>query len=108
MPLKSKLDDIALLRTCRDAMATYEPVFRSSAKALEQRGELDFEQMRHQIRSAWFVMRNSGMTQYEIWHHLTDWIDEQTRIDTYACGIVVAFMIQICDLFTPRTVAVSA
>ena len=48
------------------------------------------------------------MSQYDIWQRLTAWIHEHTEVDRYACGVVVAFMIQICDLFTPRTVAVSA
>lgn len=101
VPLQRKLDDAALVRACRDAMATYEPVVRNAAKTLEATGKLDFDLMRHQIRSAWFVMRSSAMSQYEIWRRITDWVHSQTRVDPYACGIVVAFMIQICDLFTP-------
>lgn len=106
--LAKKLDDMALLRQAKDAMATYEPVVRNAAKSLEAQGLLDFEQMRHQIKCAWFVLRDSGLSQYEIWQRLTSWIHEHTRVDQYACGVVVAFMIQICDLFTPKPVAVSA
>lgn len=101
LPLTEKLDDRTLLRSCRDAMATYEPVVREAAKSLESSGELDFDLMRHQIRSAWFVMRKTGMPQYEIWTRLTSWIHDKTHVDAYACGIVVSFMIQICDLFSP-------
>lgn len=64
--------------------------------------------MRRQIQSAWDVLDDSGMSQYDIWQRLTAWIHEHTEVDRYACGIVVAFMIQICDLFTPRQVTVSA
>lgn len=71
LPLTEKLDDRALLRSCRDAMATYEPVVREAAKSLESSGELDFDLMRQQIRRAWFVMRKTGMPQYEIWTRLT-------------------------------------
>lgn len=106
--LTKKLDDMALLRQCRDAMATYKSVVRNAAKALEAKGQLDFEVVRHQIRSAWFVMRDSGMSQYEIWQRLTAWIHEHTRVDEYACGIVVSFMIQTCDLFKPRALAANA
>lgn len=106
--LKEKIDDMALLRLCFDAMATYEPVVRNSAMALEAQGDFKFSKMRRQIQSAWDVLDESGMSQYDIWQRLTAWIHEHTEVDRYACGVVVAFMIQICDLFTPRTVAVSA
>ena len=99
---------MALLRLCFDAMATYEPVVRNTAKALEAQGDFKFSKMRRQIQSAWDVLDDSGMSQYDIWQRLTAWIHEHTEVDRYACGVVVAFMIQICDLFTPRTVAVSA
>ncbi|QCL06844.1 ABC-three component system protein [Corynebacterium pseudotuberculosis] len=106
--LKEKIDDMALLRLCFDAMATYEPVVRNSAMALEAQGDFKFSKMRRQIQSAWDVLDDSGMSQYDIWQRLTAWIHEHTEVDRYASGVVVAFMIQIGDLFTPRTVAVSA
>lgn len=99
--LRHKLDDAVSLRTCRDTMASYAPKVRNEAKALESSGQFDFDLLRHQIRSAWFVTRTNGMTQYEIWRRLTERIDEKTNVDSYACGIVVAFLIQICDLLTP-------
>lgn len=105
--LAKKLDDSALLRQCKDAMATYDAVVRNAAKSLEAQGLLDFDEMRHQIRSAWFVMRNSGMSQYDIWRRLAAWIHEHTRVDEYVCGIIVSFMIQICDVFKPRESVVS-
>lgn len=106
--LQKKIDDMALLRLCFDAMATYEPVVRNSAKVLEAQGDFKFSKMRRQIQSAWDVLDDSGMSQFEIWQRLIEWIHGYTHVDRYACGVVVAFMIQICDLFTPRTVAVSA
>ena len=106
--LKSELDDRALLRQCFGAMATYAPVVRAAAKSLEAKGQLDFELMRHQIKSAWLVMRDVGLSQYGIWQRLTAWIHEYTEVDRYVCGVVVVFMIQICDLFTPKPMAVSA
>lgn len=106
--LKEKIDDMALLRLCFEAMVTYEPVVRNTAMALEAQGDFKFSKMRRQIQSAWDVLDDSGMSQYDIWQRLTAWIHEHTHVDRYACGVVVAFMIQICDLFTPRTVAVSA
>lgn len=108
MTLQQKIDDMALLRLCFDAMATYEPVVRNTAKALEAQGDFKFSKMRRQIQSAWDVLDDSGMSQYDIWQRLTAWIHEHTEVDRYACGVVVAFMIQICDLFTPRQVTVSA
>ncbi|TRX47074.1 hypothetical protein FNY88_10840 [Corynebacterium guaraldiae] len=108
MTLQQKIDDMALLRLCFDAMATYEPVVRNTAKALEAQGDFKFSRMRRQIQSAWDVLEDSGMSQFAMWQRLTDWIHENTKVDQYACGVVVAFMIQICDLFTLRPTAVSA
>ena len=100
--LQEKLDDNALIRSCRDSMAIYEKFVRKAAQTLDRSGELDFELMRHQIVSAWFAMRGSNMSQYQIARRLSEWIDERTKIDPYACQVVVAFMIQICDLFAPK------
>lgn len=101
LTLRCKLDDLALVRACCDAMATYETVVRNTCMSLEQSGDFHFDQMRNQIRAAWFVLRDNGLSQHEIYCRLIDWIDGRTHVDNYACRIVVAFMIQICDLFTP-------
>ncbi|MBM7051023.1 ABC-three component system protein [Rothia sp. ZJ1223] len=104
LPLQEKLDDASLIRSCRDSMALYEKYVRKEAQTLDSSGALDFELMRHQIVSAWFTMRNSGMSQYQIAQRLSQWIDERTNIGPYACQVLVAFMIQICDLFAPKKV----
>lgn len=105
VPLQQKLREKDLLRYCKDAMATYEQVIRTAAKSLEQEGKLDYQQMRHQIKSAWFVMRKKSLSQFDIWERLTAWVHEKTQVDRYACGIVIAYLIQICDVFEPLEVA---
>lgn len=98
--LKSKIVDRGLLRQCLDLMTLYENFVREEAKALENSGEFDFELMRQQIRSAWFTMRKTNISQEETFERLTKWIQDNTGEDRYACGVVVAFMIQICEVFS--------
>lgn len=59
-----------------------------------------------QISSAWYVMRDKGLTQDKVWNQLTAWVDENTKVDTYAAGIVVTFMIQICEVFKRSKAAI--
>ncbi len=102
MAMKVKLDDAQLVRRVRDHMTIYESVVREKAKALEEAGQLDFERMRDDIWGAWHVLVRQGLSKDEIWARLTDWIHRHTEIDEYACGIVVSFLTQICELFKPR------
>ncbi len=99
--LAKKIEDSGLLRRCRDLMTNYEHVVRAHCKALVASGELDFDQMCGQIRSAWHVMRNKGLEQDQVWNQLTAWVHQHTKVDEYAAGIVVTFMVQICEVFVP-------
>lgn len=102
MPLQAKLADTKLVRRVRDHMSIYETRVRENAKALQEEGKLDFERMRDDIWGAWRVLAEAGLSQDEIWTRLTAWIDQHTNIDDYACGVVVSFLTQICELFKPR------
>lgn len=102
MPMQAKLDDVKLVRRVRDHMSIYESVVREKAKSLEEAGKLDFERMRDDIWGAWRVLVDVGLSQDEVWARLTEWIDQHTQIDEYACGVVVSFLTQICELFKPR------
>lgn len=101
MPMQAKLDDVKLVRRVRDHMSIYESVVWEKAKALEEAGKLDFERMRDDIWGAWRVLVDAGLSQDEVWARLTEWIDQHTQVDEYACGVVVSFMTQICELFKP-------
>lgn len=57
--------------------------------------------MRDDIWGAWRVLVDAGLSQDEVWAHLTEWIDQHTQVDEYACGVVVSFLTQICELFKP-------
>ncbi|XCB30435.1 ABC-three component system protein [Arcanobacterium hippocoleae] len=102
MPMQEKLDDTRLVRRVRDHMSIYESVVREKAKSLEEVGKLDFERMRDDIWGAWRVLVDAGLSQDEIWSRLTEWIHRHTNVDEYACGVVVSFLTQICELFKPR------
>lgn len=102
MPMQAKLADTKLVRRVRDHMSIYETRVREKAKALQEEGKLDFERMRDDIWGAWRVLAEAGLSQDEIWTRLTAWIDQHTNIDDYACGVVVSFLTQICELFKPR------
>lgn len=102
MPMQDKLADKKLVRRVRDHMSIYETRVRETAKALQEEGKLDFERMRDDIWGAWRVLADAGLSQDEIWTRLTAWIDQHTNIDNYACGVVVSFLTQICELFKPR------
>lgn len=103
-PLREKITGSSLLIQCRNSMVFYEHHVREQAKALEETGELDFDLMCHQIRSAWFAMRREEATQKAVWQRLTRWVHERTDEDLYACEVLVAFMIQICEVFSARKV----
>lgn len=102
MPMKAKLADTKLVRRVRDHMSIYETRVRETAKTLQEAGQLDFERMRDDIWGAWRVLADTGLSQDEIWTRLTAWIHQHTNIDDYACGVVVSFLTQICELFKPR------
>lgn len=102
MPMQDKLDDKKLVRRVRDHMSIYEIRVRETAKTFQEEGKLDFERMRDDVWGAWRVLADAGLSQDEIWTRLTAWIDQYTNIDDYACGVVVSFLTQICELFKPR------
>lgn len=103
MPMQAKLADTKLVRRVRDHMSIYETRVRETAKSLQEAGKLDFERMRDDIWGAWRVLAEIDLSQEEIWTRLTAWIHQHTNIDDYACGVVVSFLTQICELFKPRS-----
>ena len=103
--LAEEIEHAGLLRRCRDLMANYEHVVRGHCKALVDSDELDFDQMCGKIHSAWYVTCNKGLAQDQVWNQLTAWIHEHTKVDEYAAGIVLTFMIQICEVFAPSKAA---
>ena len=102
MPMQDKLADTKLVRRVHDHMSIYETRVRETAKTLQEEGKLDFERMRDDIWGAWRVLVDAGLSQDEVWKRLTKWIDQHTKVDEYACGVVVSFLTQICELFKPR------
>lgn len=76
---------------------------RETAKTLEEARKLDFERMRDAIWGAWRILVEARLSQDEMWARVTERIDQHTQANEYACGVVVSFLIQICELFKPRT-----
>lgn len=85
-------------------MSTEENLVKSKQRVVVG-FELDFDQMCGKIHSAWYVTRNKGLAQEQVWNQLTAWIHEHTKVDEYAAGIVLTFMIQICEVFAPSKAA---
>ena len=102
MQMQAKLDDVKLVRRARDHMSIYESVVREEGKSLGEAGNLDFERMRDDIWDACRVLIDAGLSHDEVWARLTEWIDQHTQVDEYACGVVVSLLTQICELFKPR------
>lgn len=102
MQMQAKLDDVKLVRRARDHMSIYESVVQEEAKSLGEAGNLDFERMRDDIWDACRVLIDAGLSHDEVWARLTEWIDQHTQVDEYACGVVVSLLTQICELFKPR------
>ncbi len=102
VPLEQKLTDDGLLSRCSDAMAIYERVIRLESQALESTGQFSFNRMRAQIKAAWWSMIDADLTEAEIFSRLAMWIADQTGGDQYASEVLVAYMIQICELFNPE------
>ncbi|MDO5722517.1 MAG: hypothetical protein Q4P06_08280 [Actinomycetaceae bacterium] len=105
VPLEQKLSDEDLLSRCSDAMAIYQRVIRVESQALESSGEFRFTRMLAQIKTAWWAMLDAPLSEAEIFSRLSNWIADQTGGDRYASEVLVAYMIQICELFNPRDMA---
>lgn len=102
VPLEAKINDEDLLSRCADAMAIYQRVIRLESQALEDSGEFRFNRMLNQIKTAWWAMLDADLSQADIFARLSVWIADKTGGDRYASEVLVAYMIQICELFNPR------
>lgn len=102
VPLEVKISDEDLRSRCSDAMAIYQRVIRVESQALESFGEFRFNRMLAQIKTAWWVMLDATLSEAEIFSRLSAWIADRTGGDRYASEVLVAYMIQICELFNLR------
>lgn len=102
IPLEQKLDDEGLIDRCVDATVVYKRFIDQQSNVLEVSGELDFGRMCHQVKSAWYEMHDSGLHQDDVFLRLTNWMVDHTVSEHHACGVLIAYLTQICELFTRK------
>ena len=79
--------------------ATYYNVIVDISKRLSATGEFDFEEFRKQIASSYLTCKEQGLSHTQIFQKLTDQICAGEDDLRDAAESIVAYFIQICEVF---------
>jgi hypothetical protein len=66
-----------------------------------ENGDFRVDSLRVQIKDAYHKVRDGGFSQEEIYYKLTMWLADRTDADESICRVVVAYFVQLCDVFEP-------
>ncbi|WP_418968480.1 ABC-three component system protein [Alloscardovia omnicolens] len=102
VPLRRKIDDEDLLHRCSDAMSLYKPHIEAVLKQKEEAGQLSFSELCGKAKAASSNLEALGLDETEIFERITKWLVSNTNSKQYVCGILVSFLIQICEVLTPK------
>lgn len=102
VPLHQKIDDEDLLHRCSDAMAVYKTHIEEALRQKEDLGVVSFRELCGKAKAASCNLEALGLDETEIFHRITQWLVANTNSKQYVCGILVSYLIQICEVLTPK------
>lgn len=99
--VSEKIDEVneyILYTQVQNAVSTYYPIVHSILQDLETSGEIDSEQLRHDIKGDYLKIRHRPRP--EIFDSIVKNMVRATKADILHCAIIAAYFVQSCDIFT--------
>lgn len=101
-PLSLKIETSDLLARCSTQMAIYKTYIDQQLRSLDSAGQLDYDRLCATAKKASLDHESLGMSDQEVFDRLTSWLVQHTNSGPYVCGILICYLIQICEVLRPR------
>lgn len=97
----NKMDktDPALFMKINAYVAGYYPDVRDLFKQVEAESGFNFEKFCSQVKFKFIDIKNSGLTQGQIFDELVDWLAGATNEDREPCEVIISYFVQKCEVF---------
>jgi hypothetical protein len=86
-------------RKIRMEITEYYPFIKEQFKQLDKQFPNSFDRIATQIKSFYLTISKSETSQEVVYAQVTEWLAKKTDSSLYACGIMVSFFIQNCEVF---------
>lgn len=91
--------DNVLRREVKDDVSTYYSFLSKKMTMLQASQMIPFMELCHQIKIRYLTLHDKGLSQSEIFDHLSDWIADRTHSRSRTASILVSYFVQICEVF---------
>jgi hypothetical protein len=96
-------ENVALMRKIRDDALEYFECVETLLKASDRARSQKFRLFQSKVISCYEEAKSNENSQETIYNHLVDWLFRQAkRQHKTACEIIIAFFVQLCDVFEPE------
>lgn len=99
--VENKMDktDPALFMKINTYVAGYYPDVRDLFKQAEIENDFNFEKFCSQVKFKFTDIKNSGLTQSQMFDELVDWLSGATNEDREPCEVIISYFVQKCEVF---------
>ena len=104
--IKEKIDpnkNFALYNQVYMTVMTYFVKIKEIMESLDKRKIIDYEELQHQMKSAYKKLKNGKKTDSEIFYSLSEKLHKVTLQDMLYCQAIVCYFIQSCEVFDAVT-----
>lgn len=104
--IKEKIDpnkNFALYNQVYMTVMTYFVKIKEIMESLDKRKIIDYEELQHQMKSAYKKLKNGKKTDSEIFYSLSEKLHKVTLQDILYCQAIVCYFIQSCEVFDAIT-----
>lgn len=104
--INEKIDpnkNFALYNQVYMTVMTYFVKIKEIMESLDKRKIIDYEELQHQMKSAYKKLRSGKKTDSEIFYSLSEKLHKVTLQDILYCQAIVCYFIQSCEVFDAVT-----
>lgn len=104
--INEKIDpnkNFALYNQVYMTVMTYFVKIKEIMESLDKRKIIDYEELQHQMKSAYKKLKNGKKTESEIFYSLSEKLHKVTLQDILYCQAIVCYFIQSCEVFDAVT-----
>ena len=97
----NKMDktDPALFMKIHTYVSGYYPDVRDLFKQAEIENNFNFEKFCSQVKFKFSDIKNSGLSQGQIFDELVDWLAGATNEDREPCEVIISYFVQKCEVY---------
>lgn len=98
LKVSQKVDIFPLRKRIESDVTSFYPFCRQRFKDIDSTGT-KFNIICLSVKKSYLKLKSKGLGKEEIFEQMTDWLVSKTHASRAACGIMVSFFVQNCDVY---------